>query len=311
MRLIWLALLVIALPVSAQEELSAKAWLENMSQALKELEFKMSMIHLQSDHIRPLVYIHGKVENQEVAFLEHLNGPPKNVVRVGNTVTFIEHDQPAYSVEANRIQGVLPPAFAGDISLLEAGYQFVLGGRSRLAGRPSQLVRVIPTDNYRYGYQVWLDMETFLPLRYDMLNSDKQLLEQILIVELLVLDDVPAILREAYKQEWPEVVAQRKKAQMDNWTFTWLPAGFKILVKDNHRLIGSHEAVEYIALSDGLTQISVYVARASEAAMPDELMTRNGLSLASERVGNVEVVAVGKAPAETLARIAKSITIER
>ncbi len=312
MRLIWLALFVLALPVSAaQEELSAKAWLESMSQALKEREFKMSLIHLQSDHIRPLVYIHGKVEDQEVAFLEHLNGPPKNAVRVGNTVTFIEHDQPAYSVEATRIQGIIPPAFASDISSLESGYQFVLGGRSRLAGRPSQLVRIIPNDNHRYSYQVWLDMDTYLPLRYDMLNLDKQLLEQILVVELLVLDDAPAILREAYKQEWPEVVTQRKRAQVDNWTFTWLPAGFRILVKDNHRLIGSNEAVEYIALSDGLTQISVYVARATDAAMPEELMTRNGLSLASEQVGNVEVVAVGKAPAETLARIAKSITVER
>ncbi|QYJ85307.1 MucB/RseB C-terminal domain-containing protein [Shewanella mesophila] len=310
MRLIWLALLVLALPVTAREDMSAKAWLENMSQALQTQEFKMSLIHLQSDHIRPLVYIHGQVEDQEVAFLEHLNGPPKNAVRVGSKVTFIEHDQPAYSVEADRIQGVLPPAFAGNISALEEGYQFVLGGRSRLAGRPGQLVRIIPNDENRYGYQVWLDMDTYLPLRYDMLNLDKQLLEQILVVELIVLDDAPSILREAYKAEWPEVMPQPQREKADNWQFKWLPQGFKILVRDNHRLIGSHEAVEYIALSDGMTHISVYVARAGETAMPEELMTRNGLSLASERVGNAEVVAVGKVPAETLSRIAKSLTIE-
>lgn len=310
MRLIWLALLVLALPVTAQEDMSAKAWLENMSQALRTQEFKMSLIHLQSDHIRPLVYIHGQVEDQEVAFLEHLNGPPKNAVRVGNTVTFIEHDQPAYSVEADRIQGVLPPAFASNISLLEQGYQFVLGGRSRLAGRPSQLVRIIANDDNRYSYQVWLDMDTFLPLRYDMLNLEKQLLEQILVVELIVLEEAPAILHEAYKQQWPPVMPQPKREQGNNWQFSWLPAGFAIIVKDSHRLIGSHEAVEYIALSDGLTHISVYVARAPETVLPEELMTRNGLSLASERVGNAEVVAVGKAPVETLSRIAKSITIE-
>ncbi|MCE9679060.1 MucB/RseB C-terminal domain-containing protein [Shewanella sp. AS1] len=310
MRLIWLALIVFSLPASARADMTAKAWLENMSQALQTQEFKMSLIHLQSDHIRPLVYIHGQIENQDVAFLEHLNGPPKNVVRVGNTVTFIEHDQPAYSVHADRIQGLLPAAFAGDISALESGYQFVLGGRSRLAGRPSQLVRIIPIDDNRYGYQVWLDMDTFLPLRYDMINQDKQLLEQILVVELLVLDDAPAILREAYKQEWPAVMPQPDREQSDNWQFTWLPEGFKILLKDNHRLIGSHESVEYIALSDGLVNISVYVARASDTALPNELMTRNGLSLASERVGNAEVVAVGKVPVETLSRIAKSITIE-
>ncbi|MBE7215336.1 MucB/RseB C-terminal domain-containing protein [Shewanella benthica] len=310
MRLILLALLVFNFPVIAQEDLSAKAWLENMSQALREQEFKMSLIQLQADHIRPLVYIHGKIEDQEVAFLEHLNGPPKNAVRVGTTVTFIEHDQPAYSVRANRIQGILPPAFAANISKLESGYQFVLGGRSRLAGRPSQLVRIIPNDNFRYGYQVWLDMESYLPLRYDMLTQDKQLLEQILVVELLVLDAPPAILTEAYKQEWPAVASQSKRDDGDNWTFNWLPEGFEILVKDSHRLMGSHEAVEYIALSDGMANISVYVARVGDTKMPQELVTRNGLSLATEVVGNFEVVAVGKVPTETLTRVAKSISIQ-
>ncbi|MEI6858643.1 MAG: MucB/RseB C-terminal domain-containing protein [Shewanella sp.] len=310
MRLILLVLLVFNYPVVAQEDLSAKAWLEKMSQALREQEFKMSLIQLQADEIRPLVYIHGKVEDQEIAFLEHLNGPPKNAVRVGNTVTFIEYDQPIYSVSANRIQGVLPPAFSGDISRLETGYQFVLGGRSRLAGRPGQLVRIIPNDNFRYGYQVWLDIESYLPLRYDMLTQDKQLLEQILVVELLVLDKAPAILIKALNQKWPAVASQSKRDAGDNWIFNWLPAGFDIVVKDSHRLMGSLEAVEYVALSDGLANISVYIARIGETHMPEELVTRNGLSLATEVVGNFEVVAVGKVPTATLRRVAKNISIQ-
>jgi sigma-E factor negative regulatory protein RseB len=310
LRLILLALLAMSLPAMAQEDIPAKAWLENMSQALREQEFKISLIQIQADHIRPLVYIHGKVDDQEVAFLEHLNGPPKNAVRVGNTVTFIEHDQPAYSVRANRIQGVIPAAFADDVSKLETGYKFVLGGRSRIAGRPGQLVRIIPNDANRYGYQVWVDMDTYLPLRLDMISDDKQLLEQLLVVELLVLEDVPAILKEAHKQEWPAVMAQSERAGGEDWKFGWLPAGFKVLVKDQHRLIGSKEAVEYIAISDGLASISVYVAKAGDAPLPDELVTRNGLSFATERVGNAEVVAVGKVPAETLSRIAKSIMLQ-
>ena len=310
MRLILLAILAMSFPAMAREDMPAKAWLENMSQALREQEFKISLIQIQADHIRPLVYIHGKVQDQEVAFLEHLNGPPKNAVRVGNTVTFIEHDQPAYSVHAKRIQGVIPAAFADDISNLEAGYKFVLGGRSRIAGRPGQLVRIIPNDDNRYGYQVWLDMDTFLPLRFDMINNDKQLLEQLMVVELLVLEEVPSILKEAYKQEWPAVMAQSERAAGEDWKFGWLPEGFKVLVKDQHRLIGSKEAVEYIAISDGLASISVYVAKAGDAPLPDELVTRNGLSLATERVGNAEVVAVGKVPAETLSRIAQSIMLQ-
>ena len=310
MRLILLALLALVFPAMAQEDMAAKVWLDKMSQALKEKEFKASIIQLQADHIRPLVYLHGKINNQEVAFLEYLNGPPKNAVRVGNRVTFIEHDEPAYSIVSDHIQGVWPAAFSAKMADLEVGYQFVLGGRSRIAGRPGQMIRLLPNDEFRYGFQVWVDMETYLPLRYDMLTQDKQLLEQIMVIELIELSEPPAILLEAYKQEWPAVIDQAERQDGQNWQFSWLPAGFTVVVRDHHRLIGSQETVEYIALTDGLANISVYVARAGTSKLPEELITRNGLSLVSENVGNAEVVAVGKVPTETLARIAKSLTLK-
>ena len=310
MRLILLALFALVFPAMAQEDMAAKVWLDKMSQALKEKEFKASIIQLQADHIRPLVYLHGKVNNQEVAFLEYLNGPPKNAVRVGNRVTFIEHDEPAYSIVSDHIQGVWPAAFSANMADLEVGYQFVLSGRSRIAGRPGQMIRLLPNDEFRYGFQVWIDMETYLPLRYDMLTQDKQLLEQIMVIELIELSEPPAILLEAYKQEWPAVIDQAERQDGQNWQFSWLPAGFTVVVRDHHRLIGSQETVEYIALTDGLANISVYVARAGTSKLPEELITRNGLSLVSENVGNAEVVAVGKVPTETLARIAKSLTLK-
>lgn len=147
MRLILLVLAAMVFPVAAEgipeEEMSAKAWLESMSQALQTKQYKSSIIQLQADHIRPLVYLHGTVNDKEVAFLEYLNGPPKNAVRVADTVTFIEHDQPAYSINAPRIQGIWPTIFATDVASLERGYQFVLGGRSRIAGRPGQMIRIM------------------------------------------------------------------------------------------------------------------------------------------------------------------------
>ncbi|MDO6677130.1 MucB/RseB C-terminal domain-containing protein [Shewanella sp. 4_MG-2023] len=310
MRLILLVLAVLAFPSIAEEEKSAKAWLESMSQALQTKQFKSSIIQLQADHIRPLVYLHGTVNDKEVAFLEYLNGPPKNAVRVADTVTFIEHDQPVYSISAPRIQGLWPAIFASNINSLERGYQFVLGGRSRIAGRPGQMIRIIPVDEHRFMSQVWVDMETHLPLRYDMINQDKQLIEQMMVIELIELGEPASILVEAEKQELPPVMNPAERIEGQNWQFTWLPAGFHLVVKDHHRLLGSDESVEYIALTDGLVNISVYVARMGDSPMPDELITRNGLSMVVEQVGNVEVVAVGKVPADTLNRIAKSLVLK-
>ncbi|MGI2257796.1 MucB/RseB C-terminal domain-containing protein [Shewanella sp. GXUN23E] len=311
MRIFLLALLIAAFPAaSAQQELSAKSWLEHMSDALSQQQFKVSLIHLQADHIRPLVYLHGKVDGKDVAFLEHLNGPPKNAVRVGDTVTFLEHDQPAYSVTASRIQGVWPAAFSENIDALETGYEFVLGGRSRIAGRPGQMIRIIPKDKHRYAHQVWVDMESYLPLRYDLMTDDKQLIEQMMAVELILLQTPPALLQEAAEEEWPAVINSAERADGQNWQFTWLPAGFDVTVRDHHRLIGSQEAVEYVGLSDGLVNVSVYVARASDTQLPEELVTRSGLSLVTESRGNAEIVVMGKMPPETLKRIADSLRLD-
>jgi sigma-E factor negative regulatory protein RseB len=309
LRLFLLALLIIS-PFSHSEELSAKDWLVNMSQALSETQFKASVVQIQADHVRPLVFLQGTVDDKRIAYLEYLNGPPKNAVKVNNTVTFLEHDQPPYSVNASLIQGVWPVSLYGDISKLEQGYQFVLGGRSRIAGRAGQMIRFIAKDEYRYDAQIWLDLETYLPLRYDTLNREKQLLEQTMVIELIEFKESPSILVEASKHDWPDVIKQADRKDAQDWQFTWLPQGFDMVVSDNHRLIGIHEPVEYIALTDGLANISVYVARAPEGPMPEELVTRNGLSMVVEKVGNAEVVALGKVPSQTLERIAQSLALK-
>ncbi|MBE8168184.1 MAG: MucB/RseB [Shewanella sp.] len=311
MRSFLLILTAVVFPAFAQNDLPAEAWLQKMSQALQETQYRASMVQVQADHIRPLVYLHGTVDAREIAFLEYLNGPPQKAVRVGETVTFLEHDQPAYSVKANRIQGTWPQSFSGNIESLAKGYQFVLGGRSRIAGRPGQLIRFIPNDQHRFGYQIWLDMESYLPLRFDTLSRDKTLLEQLMVVEMAVLDVTPVVLTEAAKHNWPEASEVSQRSGGQNWSFSWLPDGFKIVVRDLHQLYGSGQPVEYISLSDGLVNLSVYVSPSGKAPLPEELTTTNGLSIVTEKSGEFEVVVVGQAPSETLITIAKSLTLEK
>lgn len=309
MRIFLLALLCFS-PLTHADDVTALDWLNKMSESLNTKQYKASIIQIQADHVRPLVYIQGQVDNETVSFLEYLNGPPKNAVKVGSKVTFLEHDQPPYTVAANRIQGIWPAALFSDLTKLSEGYQFVLGGRARIAGRAGQMIRFIAKDDLRYDAQIWVDVDTYLPLRFDSLNQDKQLLEQTMVVELVELSEPAPLLIEATKQEWPAVFNQADRIQAQNWKFTWLPAGFEMLASDNHRLIGIHEPVEYISLTDGLTNISVYVARASDVPMPEEVVMRNGLSMVLERVGNAEVVAIGRAPTHTLERIAKSLALK-
>lgn len=300
----------LAFSVQAQETMSAKNWLEHMSQALRQEQFKVSAICIQGENITPIIYLHGKFNDHEVAFWERLNGPQKNRVRVNDTVTYLEHNQPAYSIQSNRIQGIWPAALSEPITDLENGYKFVLGGRSRIAGRLAQLVRLIPQDGTRYSHQVWIDIESYLPLRYDLVNQEKQPIEQVMVLELYLLQSPPHLLEQVAKQNWPEVMNRPGEQTTKNWQFLWLPQGFKLMLEDHHHLIGSGESVDYIGLSDGLVGISVYVSKAPKNPLPKELLTRNGLSFVSSVRDGYEVVAMGKIPLPTLARIANSLQLE-
>ncbi|RLV57917.1 MucB/RseB [Parashewanella curva] len=310
MRNILIFLSLVALPALAQNEMTAKAWLENMSQALQHQGYKASMVQVQAGHIRPLVYLHDKVDNKEVAFLEYLNGPPQKAVRIDNTVTFIEHDQTPYSIFSNRIEGLWPAAFTSNLGILSHSYQFVLGGRARIAGRPGQLVRIISKDNNRFSYRVWLDMDNFLPLRMDTVSVDKNLLQQLMVVEIGQFDTTPEILQEAIKRQWPSARVISPQKQTYHWKFTWLPKGFKVRTRDHHRLYGSREPVEYIGLTDGLANISVYISESKTTELPSELTSQNGMAIVTDRIGDAEVVVVGQAPSKTLIEIAKSLRLE-
>ncbi len=308
MRSLLLVLSIVVFPAFSQDEISAKAWLDNMSQALQQTQYKASIIEVQADHIRPMVYLHGLVDGQEVAFLEYLNGPPQKAIRVDDQVTFLENDQTPYSIYAQRIDGLWPQVFTENMSHVSDSYQFVLGGRSRIAGRPSQLIRILPKDNYRFGYQIWLDMDSYLPLRLDTLSSKKHLLEQLMVIEMGVLDKTPEVLQEAAKRNWPAATKQQPKKTTKKWKFNWLPVGFKVMTQDHHSLYGSRQPVEYIALSDGIANVSVYIAQAGSTELPEELIARNGLSVVTDKIGDAEVVVIGQVPTETLSNIAKSLT---
>ncbi|WP_245595614.1 MULTISPECIES: MucB/RseB C-terminal domain-containing protein [Ferrimonas] len=308
MRKIWFLMAwLLVLPAHAATGDSAISWLQRMQQALSQSHFQYSLIHLQMDHIRPLRYLHGVVDDHQVAYLEHLNGPLKNVVRVDDQVTYLEHEVKPYSVRSARISGFIPPAFGTGVEAFTPFYQLAMGGRDRIAGRTSQVIRIVSTDRFRYSYQLWLDVKSGLPLRIDTINADGQLLEQYLVIELVTFSEPPPILSELAGQVWPPVLASASATDAPQWRFGWLPQGFEVTHVDQHRLFGVNDPVQYLSLSDGLTEMSVYIGLAGQIEMPENLSTGSGLSLASARHGEVEVVAVGKLPVESLSNVANSI----
>jgi sigma-E factor negative regulatory protein RseB len=65
------------------------------------------------------------------------------------------------------------------------------------------VIRVVARDGTRYSFIAWLDAETKLPLRVDLLDRDGETLEQFRVVSFNVGDNVSASMETLAKANLP------------------------------------------------------------------------------------------------------------
>jgi outer membrane lipoprotein-sorting protein len=73
----------------------------------------------------------------------------------------------------NRAVAISPIPFPqDDVSLLLSNYEIILKGTEEIAGRQTQILEVKPFKSYNPAKKLWIDTETFMPLKKEHYNSD-------------------------------------------------------------------------------------------------------------------------------------------
>jgi|TARA_R110000868_G_scaffold200460_6_gene447818 sigma-E factor negative regulatory protein RseB len=290
---------------------SAQAWLAKMSDAVKTLNYSISFILLKPGvDSQPYLWRHGvNQDGLEMEQLNLLNGPGREVVRIGNKVSYFEPNVPPYSLQSSIINGPFPSEFFQHPEKLILGYEFIMVGRSRISGRAAQQIRIISKDKSRFGLNVWLDQETGLLLKMNLVGQDAQLLEQIQVTGLQVTKEPDPFFAKIEPEMLPEVVSFSPSSAINSpWTINYLPKGMTIVKRNLRRLPGLGEVVEYIMLSDGLVDISVYIQDRGNNKSHDHLLgTLQSDTLLTIEHGELNITIIGKLPAATANAIAKSI----
>lgn len=293
----------------AQGKQSALGWLQAMEHSFYRLNFRLSMIHLQRNRIQTYSFDHGVVDGKQVVMVDYLSGPVRKSYRINNQVTYVDAEFPSYSVYANKIVAPTPSMFIGGMSKLADNYRFILAGQGRVAGRTAQLVRLSAKDNHRFSYLLWLDLDTSLLLRYDLLDLNNAVVEQMQALQLELFEQPSEPLTQLVQQQPADQVVAPVPTRVSPWKLDWLPPGFALVAADKHRLLTNREEVNYLLLSDGLNQVSVYVAIAKDNPLPEQVVTAGGTAMANHRHRGLDITVVGKIPAETALKLARSLTL--
>lgn len=282
-------------PALAQD---AEAWLQRMSQALQQTDYRGVLIYSQGGQMHGVqVYRAGGDVPRER--LISLDGAEREVLREGQRVIC----QSGGSTPVPGLPAGLDGA-AADPGLLQH-YQLRLDGQDRVAGLPVQIMTIEPRDAFRYGQRLWLEQNTALPLRSVLFGSDARVASQSLFaqIELGYRPDA-AELGDCTSGDAGDAAAGDHPSD-SRWTIRDLPPGFRLLrsLRD-----AQSAGAEHHIYGDGLALVSVYIEPRSVVVEPlSGALQRGALSLFGRALGGVHVTVVGEVPALTVERMAQGM----
>jgi len=169
-------------------------------------------------------------------------------------------------------------------------------------------------DELRYGYRVWIDEATAMPLKTQLRGSHDEVLEQIVFTELRLPAHIadselePAVDAHGYRWVRHDTDAADNRELPVSWEAGELPPGFHMTV--SARQVLPSGPVEHLVFSDGLASVSVFVELSRDPAgadVKDDAATLGSSSAYATVVQGYRVTAVGEVPADTVRSIAQSI----
>ena len=183
------------------------------------------------------------------------------------------------------------------------------------------MIAIEPADNYRYGYRLWLDDVSAMPLKIQLLEASAEIpVEELFFTSI----SLPEVLDEALVKPSGDLQAYSwvKHGDGDDepmsapladiqWHARKLPDGFMATVATLEYMQGSAGPRTHLVYSDGLASVSVFVDLAVAASEQTEGLTNVGATNAySLMIDGFLVTAMGEVPAETVQLIATSMELQ-
>lgn len=306
LRLASAALVLLAPPLYAEDG-DAAILLQRMSAAVRALDYQGSFIYEHDARIDAMRIFHAAGGGRER--LVGLSGPRSEVVRDGDSITCLQSGTPTVLLPNRGGAGLLPLVPDTRARSFARSYVLNLGHEDRVAGYRARIVDIVPRDEYRYGYRLWLEETSFLLLRSAVLDAKRRTVEQFMFVAL----DIGTRPKESDLAASGETGVTAPPSEMalgapPQWRVADLPPGF-YFVRAQRPAQGAPQA-EHQMYTDGVANVSVYIEprSASSAAAADGSAVRGALSIYSHDAGSAwRVTALGDVPGATVERIARSV----
>ncbi len=283
--------------------------LEKMSAVSQTRNYQGTFILRKSDNLSTLRVHHGMDERGVWESLETLDGESRKVIRQNNKVISIFPGKKLLTIRSAGSYSSLHQKLPDNISQLENYYTFERLDNDRIAGYPTLVLELKPRDKYRYGYRYWLEHESGMLLRCDVIGSDNDVVEQMLFTDLQYLNEVPemAFSDIGFQGYTVKNLDQTsRKVNASEWAVTQPPAGFA-LVQSHRRGLTAELKLLQLVYSDGLSSVSIFIEDMNHNTKHlSGASSMDAVHAYGIQVDDYYVTVVGEVPAATVKQMATS-----
>lgn len=299
---------------AADDANTARAGLEllrQVSDAWRGGNFRGRFVYVRGNRMDSMQVVHAVFDGIEYERLSHLDNTTSEIIRRGDETICVHPDARMTRLDAARAGGPFR-AFAAIDNSIAQGYAVARAGQSRVAGRTADYVEIVPRDAHRFGHRIWIDRQSRLPLRYEIVNRKGAALESVEFVDIDTDIRAPKEMFTVPAGPLAQTlsIVRVVGAAVPAVAPVWLPPGFRITGSQTQRVGAAPETVSAVTYSDGLAAFSFFVEKAAVGAKPmgrqvGPTAVVSGV-LDAAAAGYFQVTLVGEIPAGTAVKIVES-----
>ena len=289
-------------------------WLERMSTAMSQMNYQGTFVYVQGDDVVSMRITHVAGESGVRERLVSVSGVPREVIRDSTGVRWVLGDDHSVLQDQGFNRTFFPQLPLDQQGQAQRSYALKLGGMSRVAGQTVRNLTILPRDQYRYGYSLWLEEHSAMLLKWELIDHRRKPLAKLMFTDIRMGAEVdrselqPSSELKKFKTVESSLPAGRGlTSSKPRWRPDRLPPGFELTT---HRFFGQKDSIfEHLVYSDGLTAVSVYVESAADAKEQKSNLSRMGTTHAFSTIGDgVSITVIGDVPAITVQLIGEAVS---
>lgn len=311
--LVWLLLAAMEsrAEVVAPPPTTALQWLTDMRHAVSTLNYKGVVAYVKEKQVDSFQIYHASNAGVEQERLVSINSPLREVIRSAGKVTCYFPERKAMFIENKPSTQSSLLQLPEDLTRLTRHYRVGLQGQEYVAQRLARVVSIDPRDDYRYARLIWIDEDSKLPLKFELLDEEEQTLEEMVFTSLSVEHSIPAtdLNPSVAADSFSRQVGEREVLPLGSlhWTLQNVPEGFQIVSYDRLKRQPSVHTVDHILLSDGVASVSVYIEEQKSRDSWEHPRQIGATHAHALKIDDFLITVMGEVPAKTVQAIAKGL----